>query len=339
MNQIEEGEKSCNRLASPVLRVTTACSFLILLFCTQKPVTSVAKQLIRRTQREERRGTNQSREMETKLVNEDDDDVNGPPAAAPVPDSSSSSPSHAPAVTAGDNSRHCSQAPRRPPAPSLLRHLHRSSERKLSKDTGIACTAPLSPLTSTPFAYLRRANPAALDTGRKSGAGTDLRCMVIYGWRKRFLYFSILVAMGLIAINAALTFYLFALLRVSITDGTIGPIVMSENGIEVMGHATFRGNLSVGVIRSRNGRSLRLITESGNVSITDAESNKLTISSDGVEVTANSFHVHDSNHKLVFALEDGKLKITQDRLVIERKNSCPWNQKKCFSYYCSRSPP
>lgn len=267
--------------------------------------------------------------METKLVNEDDDDVNGPlPAAAAAPDSSSSSPSHAPAVTAGtDNSRHCSQAPRPAPAPSLRLH-DRSSERKLSKDTVIgAGPAPLSPLSSTPFAYLHRANPATLDTGRKSGASTgDRQCIVIYGWRKRFLYFSILVTMGLIAINAALTFYLFALLRVSIMDGTIGSIVMSEHGIEMMGHATFSGNLSVRVIRSRNGQSLHLVTKSENVSITDGKSNRLTISSNCVEVTANRFRVHDSNHKLVFALEDGKLKVTQDRLVIERKNPCPWKE-------------
>ena len=134
------------------------------------------------------------------------------------------------------------------------------------------------------------------------------------------MYFSILVVMGLIVINATLTYYLFAVLRVSIVAGpTIGSIAMSDNGIVMRGETVAHGPLVAGVIRSKNKQPLQVISKFDNVSITDGKSNKLTISSDCVEVRTNIFRVRDGNQRLVFSLEDGKITIAQDRLAIERK--------------------
>ena len=161
------------------------------------------------------------------------------------------------------------------------------------------------------------------------------------------MYFSILVVMGLIVINATLTYYLFAVLRVSIVAGpTIGSIAMSDNGIVMRGETVAYEPLVAGVIRSKDEHPLRVTSKFDNVSIMQAPvlrllsprgislnsgESKLFLGSEGAVATAEQLVLRDGTGKLQLLLGHSK------RLIAAR--GIRVNNDRALRFNCSIQAP
>ncbi|XP_043997565.1 delta-sarcoglycan isoform X2 [Gambusia affinis] len=92
----------------------------------------------------------------------------------------------------------------------------------------------------------------------------------IYGWRKRCLYFFVLLLMILILINLALTIWILKVMNFTI-DG-MGNLRITEKGVKLEGDSEFLQPLYAKEIRSSPGRPL-FLQSSRNVSVNIVNSN------------------------------------------------------------------
>ncbi|XP_068188207.1 delta-sarcoglycan [Antennarius striatus] len=140
----------------------------------------------------------------------------------------------------------------------------------------------------------------------------------IYGWRKRCLYFFVLLLMILILINLALTVWILKVMNFTI-DG-MGALRITEKGLKLEGPSEFLRPLYAREIQSRPGRPL-FLQSSRNVSVNVVNGNnqlltQLVTGSGGVKARGKMFEVKSSSGKLLFSADEKEVVVGAERLRV-----------------------
>ncbi|KAK7926240.1 hypothetical protein WMY93_008550 [Mugilogobius chulae] len=140
----------------------------------------------------------------------------------------------------------------------------------------------------------------------------------IYGWRKRCLYFFVLLLMILILINLALTIWILKVMNFTI-DG-MGNLRITEKGLKLEGDSEFLEPLYAKEIQSKPGRPLYL-QSSRNVSVNIYNSNnqlltQLVTGSSGLKARGKAFEVKSTSGKLLFSADEDEVVVGADKLRV-----------------------
>uniref|UniRef100_A0A3B3Y2J6 Delta-sarcoglycan n=1 Tax=Poecilia mexicana TaxID=48701 RepID=A0A3B3Y2J6_9TELE len=140
----------------------------------------------------------------------------------------------------------------------------------------------------------------------------------IYGWRKRCLYFFVLLLMILILINLALTIWILKVMNFTI-DG-MGNLRITEKGLKLEGDSEFLQPLYAKEIRSSPGRPL-FLQSSRNVSVNIVNSNnqlltQLITGSSGFKARGKMFEVKSTSGKLLFSADEQEVVVGAERLRV-----------------------
>ncbi|XP_008426668.1 delta-sarcoglycan isoform X1 [Poecilia reticulata] len=140
----------------------------------------------------------------------------------------------------------------------------------------------------------------------------------IYGWRKRCLYFFVLLLMILILINLALTIWILKVMNFTI-DG-MGNLRITEKGLKLEGDSEFLQPLYAKEIRSSPGRPL-FLQSSRNVSVNIVNSNnqlltQLVTGSSGFKARGKMFEVKSTSGKLLFSADEQEVVVGAERLRV-----------------------
>ncbi|XP_048344133.1 delta-sarcoglycan isoform X1 [Sphaerodactylus townsendi] len=152
----------------------------------------------------------------------------------------------------------------------------------------------------------------------QSSEGPHVYKVGIYGWRKRCLYFFVLLLMILILVNLAMTIWILKVMNFTI-DG-MGNLRITEKGLKLEGDSEFLKPLYAKEIRSRTGnplyfQSARNIT----VNILNEKSKVLTRLVTGpkaVEAHSQKFKVQTTEGKLLFSADDNEVVVGAERLKV-----------------------
>ncbi|XP_051533701.1 delta-sarcoglycan-like isoform X3 [Myxocyprinus asiaticus] len=140
----------------------------------------------------------------------------------------------------------------------------------------------------------------------------------IYGWRKRCLYFFVLLLMILILVNLALTIWILKVMNFTI-DG-MGHLRITERGLKLEGDSEFLQPLYAKEIQSRPGSAL-FLQSSKNVSVNILNEKKQLVSqlvagSRGVHAQGKMLEVKSSSGKLLFSADDHEVVVGAERLRV-----------------------
>uniref|UniRef100_A0AAQ4PNE6 Sarcoglycan, delta (dystrophin-associated glycoprotein) n=1 Tax=Gasterosteus aculeatus aculeatus TaxID=481459 RepID=A0AAQ4PNE6_GASAC len=140
----------------------------------------------------------------------------------------------------------------------------------------------------------------------------------IYGWRKRCLYFFVLLLMILILINLALTIWILKVMNFTI-DG-MGNLRITEKGLKLEGDSEFLQPLYAKEIQSKPGRPL-FLQSSKNISVNIVNSNnqlltQLVTGSSGFKARGKMFEVKSTSGKLLFSADEQEVVVGAERLRV-----------------------
>ncbi|XP_061659381.1 delta-sarcoglycan isoform X5 [Syngnathoides biaculeatus] len=140
----------------------------------------------------------------------------------------------------------------------------------------------------------------------------------IYGWRKRCLYFFVLLLMILILVNLALTIWILKVMNFTI-DG-MGNLRITEKGLKLEGDSEFLQPLYAKEIQSKPGRPLYL-QSSRNVSVNVVNSNnqlltQLVTGTNGFKARGKMFEVKSTTGKLLFSADEQEVVVGAERLRV-----------------------
>ncbi|XP_018584100.1 delta-sarcoglycan [Scleropages formosus] len=140
----------------------------------------------------------------------------------------------------------------------------------------------------------------------------------IYGWRKRCLYFFVLLLMILILVNLALTIWILKVMNFTI-DG-MGNLRITEKGLKLEGDSEFLQPLYAKEIQSRPGSPL-LLQSSRNVSINILNGKnqivtQLVAGSNAIEARGKKLEVKSNAGKLLFSANDQEVVVGAERLRV-----------------------
>uniref|UniRef100_A0AAZ3S9D6 Uncharacterized protein n=1 Tax=Oncorhynchus tshawytscha TaxID=74940 RepID=A0AAZ3S9D6_ONCTS len=140
----------------------------------------------------------------------------------------------------------------------------------------------------------------------------------IYGWRKRCLYFFVLLLMILILVNLALTIWIVKVMNFTI-DG-MGNLRITEKGLKLEGDSEFLQPLYAKEIQSRPGSPL-FLQSSKNVSVNILNGKnqlvtQLIAGSSGVRAQGKMLEVKSSTGKLLFSADDQEVVVGAERLRV-----------------------
>ncbi|XP_013859530.1 delta-sarcoglycan isoform X4 [Austrofundulus limnaeus] len=140
----------------------------------------------------------------------------------------------------------------------------------------------------------------------------------IYGWRKRCLYFFVLLLMILILINLALTIWILKVMNFTI-DG-MGNLRITEKGLKLEGDSEFLQPLYAKEIQSKPGRPL-FLQSSRNVSVNIVNNNnqlltQLVTGSSGFKAQGKMFEVKSTSGKLLFSADEQEVVVGAERLRV-----------------------
>ncbi|KAG5853001.1 hypothetical protein ANANG_G00068500 [Anguilla anguilla] len=140
----------------------------------------------------------------------------------------------------------------------------------------------------------------------------------ISGWRKRCLYFFLLLLMILILVNLALTIWILKVMNFTI-DG-MGNLRITPTGLELAGDSEFLQPLYAKEIQSRPGSPL-LLQSSRNVSINILDGRNVPVTqlvtgSSGVRACSKLLEVKSNSGKLLFSADDREIVVGADRLRV-----------------------
>ncbi|XP_048853601.1 delta-sarcoglycan isoform X1 [Brienomyrus brachyistius] len=140
----------------------------------------------------------------------------------------------------------------------------------------------------------------------------------IYGWRKRCLYFFVLLLMILILVNLALTIWILKVMNFTI-DG-MGNLRITENGLKLEGDSEFLQPLYAKEIQSRPGSPL-LLQSSRNITINVLDgknrmTSQLVAGSAGVQAHGKMFEVKSTAGKLLFSADDQEVVVGAEKLRV-----------------------
>ncbi|XP_051870914.1 delta-sarcoglycan isoform X2 [Pristis pectinata] len=140
----------------------------------------------------------------------------------------------------------------------------------------------------------------------------------IYGWRKRCLYFFVLLLMILLLVNLALTIWILKVMN--FTKDGMGHLRITDKGLRLEGPSEFLQPLYAKEIRSKADSSLYL-QSSRNVTVSIRNSQDQTVTqlntgSEAVEARGKRFEVNSNTGKLLFSAEDREVVVGADRLRV-----------------------
>ncbi|XP_053109752.1 zeta-sarcoglycan isoform X9 [Hemicordylus capensis] len=158
----------------------------------------------------------------------------------------------------------------------------------------------------------------------------------IYGWRKRCLYFFVLLLLVTMIVNLAMTIWILKVMNFTV-DG-MGNLRVTQKGIRLEGISEFLLPLYVKEIHSRKDSPLVLQSDR-NVTVNARNhmgqlTGQLTVGADAVEAQCKRFEVSSSEDgRVLFSADEEEIVIGADRLkVTERRPSLQEAQKgQCLS--------
>ncbi|KAM6985860.1 delta-sarcoglycan [Aplochiton taeniatus] len=140
----------------------------------------------------------------------------------------------------------------------------------------------------------------------------------IYGWRKRCLYFLVLLLMILILVNLALTIWILKVMNFTI-DG-MGNLRITEKGLKLEGDSEFLQPLYAKEIQSSQGSPL-FLQSSRNVSVNILNGKnqlvtQLVAGSNAVRVRGRMLEVQSNTGHLLFSADEQEVVVGADRLRV-----------------------
>ncbi|XP_048638759.1 delta-sarcoglycan isoform X1 [Marmota marmota marmota] len=151
-----------------------------------------------------------------------------------------------------------------------------------------------------------------------SSEGPQVYKVGIYGWRKRCLYFFVLLLMILILVNLAMTIWILKVMNFTI-DG-MGNLRITEKGLKLEGDSEFLQPLYAKEIQSRPGNALYFKSARNvTVNILNDQTKVLTQLITGpkaVEAYGKKFEVKTVSGKLLFSADDNEVVVGAERLRV-----------------------
>ncbi|XP_043918436.1 zeta-sarcoglycan [Protopterus annectens] len=141
----------------------------------------------------------------------------------------------------------------------------------------------------------------------------------IYGWRKRCLYFFVLLLLVIMIVNLALTIWILKVMNFTV-DG-MGNLRVTKKGIRLEGVSEFLLPLYVKEIHSQKDSPL-ILQSDRNVTLNARNhlgqlTGQLTVGSQAVEAQCKRFEVRSSESgKVLFAADEDEITIGSDRLKV-----------------------
>ncbi|XP_023122139.1 zeta-sarcoglycan [Amphiprion ocellaris] len=141
----------------------------------------------------------------------------------------------------------------------------------------------------------------------------------LYGWRKRCLYFFLLLLLATMIVNLALTVWIIKVMNFSV-DG-MGNLQLKQDGIRLEGISEFLLPLYVNEIQSRRD-SLLVLRSDKNVTM-NARNNQgqltgqLTVGPEAVEAQCQRLEVRSSDGgKLLFTADEEEVVMTTEKFTV-----------------------
>nr|XP_014342181.1 PREDICTED: delta-sarcoglycan [Latimeria chalumnae] len=152
----------------------------------------------------------------------------------------------------------------------------------------------------------------------QSSEGPHVYKVGIYGWRKRCLYFFVLLLMVLILLNLAMTIWILKVMNFTI-DG-MGHLRITEEGLKLEGDSEFLKPLYAKEIHSRADSPLYL-QSSRNVSVNILSSKnevltRLLTGAHAVEAHSKRFEVVSTTGNLLFSADDSEVVVGAERIRV-----------------------
>ncbi|XP_029798824.1 delta-sarcoglycan isoform X2 [Suricata suricatta] len=151
-----------------------------------------------------------------------------------------------------------------------------------------------------------------------SSEGPQVYKVGIYGWRKRCLYFFVLLLMILILVNLAMTIWILKVMNFTI-DG-MGNLRITDKGLKLEGDSEFLQPLYAKEIQSRPGNALYFKSARNvTVNILNDQTKVLTQLITGpkaVEAYGKKFEVKTVSGKLLFSADNNEVVVGAERLRV-----------------------
>ncbi|XP_008690680.1 delta-sarcoglycan isoform X2 [Ursus maritimus] len=155
-------------------------------------------------------------------------------------------------------------------------------------------------------------------TTMPSSEGPQVYKVGIYGWRKRCLYFFVLLLMILILVNLAMTIWILKVMNFTI-DG-MGNLRITDKGLKLEGDSEFLQPLYAKEIQSRPGNALYFKSARNvTVNILNDQTKVLTQLITGpkaVEAYGKKFEVKTVSGKLLFSADNNEVVVGAERLRV-----------------------
>ncbi|KAF6726942.1 Zeta-sarcoglycan [Oryzias melastigma] len=141
----------------------------------------------------------------------------------------------------------------------------------------------------------------------------------LYGWRKRCLYFLLLLLLVTMIVNLALTVWILKVMNFSV-DG-MGSLRLKQDGIHLEGVSKFQRPLYVNDIQSRRDSWL-LLRSDKNVTLNARNkegqlTGQLTVGPEAVEAQCQRLEVRNGDGgRLLFTADEEEVAILTDRLTV-----------------------
>ncbi|XP_008320348.1 zeta-sarcoglycan [Cynoglossus semilaevis] len=141
----------------------------------------------------------------------------------------------------------------------------------------------------------------------------------LYGWRKRFLYFFLLLLLVTMIVNLALTVWIIKVMNFSVNG--MGNLHLDQEGIHLDGISEFLLPLYVKEIQSR-GDNLLVLRSEKNVTLNARNgqgqvTGQLTVGPEAVEAQCQKLEVRSKDgRKLLFTADEQKVVMTTEKFSV-----------------------
>lgn len=141
----------------------------------------------------------------------------------------------------------------------------------------------------------------------------------VYGWRKRCLYFFLLLLLVTMIVNLALTVWIIKVMNFSL-DG-MGHLKLNQDGIRLEGIAEFLSPLYVNEIQSK-GENVLVLRSEKNVTLNARNdqghlTGQLTVGPEGVEAQCQRLEVRSSDRgRLLFTADEEEIVMTTEKFTV-----------------------
>ncbi|XP_017161704.1 zeta-sarcoglycan-like isoform X1 [Poecilia reticulata] len=175
-------------------------------------------------------------------------------------------------------------------------------------------------LKMTQEQYILAAQPNPLhQRGASECSGQVYPAVGIYGWRKRCLYFFILLLLVTMIVNLALTIWILKVMN--FTPDGMGNLRVTKEGIRLEGVSEFLLPLYVKEIQSRRDSPL-ILQSDRNVTVNARNdqgqlTGQLTVGSEMVEAQCQRFEVKSADgERVLFSADEEEISIGTEKLKV-----------------------